>query len=69
MLIDIFHDKMVKLWRYEDFVDAKVWGQLEEEVAAIEDDEVDHTGHAKKGRVLWVVSQKQYSFSLHFFIS
>ncbi len=47
---------MVKLWRYEDFVDVEVWGQVEEEVAAVEVDEVVHKGPDKKGRVLWVVS-------------
>ncbi len=46
---------MVKLWRYEDFVDVEVWGQVEEEVAAVEVDEVVHIGPDKKGRVLWVV--------------
>jgi hypothetical protein len=30
---------MVKLWRYEGFVDVEVWGQVEEEVAAVEVDD------------------------------
>ncbi len=55
---------MGKLWRYEDFVDVEVWGQVEEEVAAVEDDEVDHTGPVKIGWVLSVVSHK---LSLHTF--
>jgi hypothetical protein len=38
---------MVKLWRYKDFVDVEVWGQVEEEVAAVEDDEIDNTGQSK----------------------
>jgi len=42
---------MVKLWRYKDFVDVEVWGQVEEEVAAVEDDEIDNTGQSG---VLWV---------------
>jgi hypothetical protein len=29
---------------------------VEEEVAAVEDDEVVHKGPDKKGRVLWVIS-------------
>jgi len=41
---------------YEDFVVVEVWGQVEEEVAAVEDDEVDHRGPVKIGGVLWVVS-------------
>jgi len=47
---------MVKLWRYEDFVVVEVWGQVEEEVAAVEVDEVDHRGPVKIEGVLWVVS-------------
>ncbi len=42
--MNIFNDKMVKLWRYEDFVVVEVWGQVEEEVAAVEVDEVVHKG-------------------------
>ncbi len=34
---------------------------MEEEVAAVEDDEVVHKGPDKKGRVLWVMSQKALS--------
>ncbi len=52
MILNVFYHKIVKLWRYEDFVDVEVWGQVEEEVAAVEDDEVDHTGHVKIGGVL-----------------
>ena len=44
MILNIFHDKMVKLWRYEDFVVVEAWGQVEEEVAAVEVDEVVHKG-------------------------
>ena len=47
---------MVKLWIYEDFVVVEVWGQVEEEVAAVEDDEGYHRGPVKIGGVLWVVS-------------
>ncbi len=43
---------------YEDFVDVEVWGQVEEEVAAVEFDEVDHTGPVKIGGVLWVMSKQ-----------
>ena len=43
----IFYHEIVKLWRYEDFVDVEVWGQVEEEVAAVEDDEIDNTGQSK----------------------
>jgi hypothetical protein len=32
---------------------------VEEEVAAVEVDEVVHKGPDKKGRVLWVVSHKE----------
>ena len=42
---------MVKLWRYLDFVVVEVWVQVEEEVAAVEADEVDHTGPDKMWRV------------------
>ncbi len=55
---------MVKLWIYEDFVVVEVWGQVEEEVAAVEDDEVDHRGPVKIGGVLWVVSHKIFCILL-----
>ncbi len=56
MILNVFYHKMVKLWIYEDFVVVEVWGQVEEEVAAVEDDEIDHRGPVKIGGVLWVVS-------------
>ncbi len=34
---------------------------MEEEVAAVEDDEVDHRGPVKMGGVLWVVSHRLQS--------
>ncbi len=37
---------------------------MEEEVAAVEDDEVVHKGPYKKGRVLWVVSHKDIDLVL-----
>jgi hypothetical protein len=36
---------------------------VEEEVAAVEDDEVVHKGPDKKGRVLWVMSHRGPLFS------
>ena len=42
--MNVFYHKMVKLWIYEDFVVVEVWGQVEEEVAAVEVDEVVHKG-------------------------
>jgi hypothetical protein len=36
---------------------------VEEEVAAVEVDEVVHKGPDKKGRVLWVVSHRNYNNS------
>jgi hypothetical protein len=51
LILNVFYHKIVKLWRYEDFVDVEVRGQVEE-VAAVEDDEVDHTGYVKIGGVL-----------------
>ena len=35
---------MVKLCKYEDFVDVEDWGHVAEEVAAVEVDEVVHKG-------------------------
>jgi hypothetical protein len=37
---------------------------VEEEVAAVEDDEVDHRGPVKIGGVLWVVSHKIFCILL-----
>ena len=67
-------NKMVKLWIYWDFVVVEVWGQVEEEVAAVEVDDVVHKGPDKKGRVLWVVSHTYKYFGRnkqnksHFFL-
>ena len=58
MILNVFYHKMVKLWIYEDFVVVEVLGQVEKEVAAVEDDEVDHRGPVKIGGVLWVVSHR-----------
>ncbi len=63
-MLNVFYHKIVKLWRYEDFVDVEVWGQVEEEVAAVEDDEVDHTGHVKIGGVLRGREPHQYKHDM-----
>ncbi len=39
----------VKLWRYEDFVYVEVWSQVVVEVAAVEDEEVDHKYSNRRG--------------------
>jgi hypothetical protein len=39
---------------------------VEEEVAAVEDDEVVHKVPDKKGRVLWVVSHTSIGISIRF---
>jgi hypothetical protein len=42
---------------------------VEEEVAAVEDDEVDHRGPVKIGGVLWVVSHNVICYDNYFNLS